>query len=241
MKPLAEALTRIQFAHNGVLSSSATAYDGHPFGSIVPYAIADDSALVFSVSTISEHFKNIQADNRISVLIADPFGEHAPQRYSRSTVMGAADILDGATANSYRDAYLKRFPDSAAKELAHDFVYIRLIPQTIRWILGFGSMGWATEEWRSFELDPIALQGIRIVEHMNFDHTDSLPVLAQVAGEAVSSGEQVRMVFVCATFCELQIRSESQSRRCQIQFSKFCESSSAVRKEIIALLGTAQH
>jgi putative heme iron utilization protein len=53
----------------GVLSTLSVKLDGVPFGSVVPYCLDGSGAPVILISTIAEHTKNINQDNRCSITI----------------------------------------------------------------------------------------------------------------------------------------------------------------------------
>jgi hypothetical protein len=234
-------ISLLHFQTNAVLSSFSHQIEGYPFGSLVLYDVSEKNEPVFFVSTISEHYKNIQTNPRVSLFITDPYGAHDPQRYGRVTITGDAEIVSDEERSIFDASYKERFPGAASSEMAHSFKYVRLQAQAVRWIGGFGAMGWkGADEMPDFECDPVTYIGQRIVTHMNLDHADALPDLAKLADEKLEKGECIEMSFIDSSSFELQIRSETRSRRVSIDFSKPCTDSTAVRKEIISLLNKAR-
>lgn len=231
----------LQLHQTATLSTQSSRQPGYPFGSLILYSLSEKNEIVFFISTISEHYHNCINNSRVSILVSDPFGIHQPQKYSRVTVLGHAHPIDDSEDANLAHEYRTRFPDSIADEIAHSFVSFKIVPEHIRWIGGFGSMGWMTgEELGAYRIDPVTYNGLSILNHMNLDHYDALITLAEQAGHTIRKGERVEMTFVCADFFELQIRSENQCHRFTIAFSAPCEDAAAVRKEIISLLAVAR-
>src|SRR6185295_8430683 len=71
----------------GVLSTISVSQKGFPFGSIVPYDIDAQGNVFIYISFIAEHYKNLQADARASLIATDPFGIDDPQAYARATLL----------------------------------------------------------------------------------------------------------------------------------------------------------
>ena len=61
----------ITLNRTGFLSTISVSEAGYPFGSITPYDIDSEGRLIILIADISEHYKNLMADNRGSMLISD--------------------------------------------------------------------------------------------------------------------------------------------------------------------------
>ena len=151
--------------------------DGHPFGSVVTYAVDDRGAPLVLMSTMAEHARNLAADERASLLVTgsgDGAGRLAAERATLLGTMAAVpdDEQDAATAaylEVHPDAFWARFPD---------FFVARLDVTGIRYVRGFGEMGWAdTDAYAAAEPDPLAPAEADIVAHMNEDHRDALAAI----------------------------------------------------------------
>ena len=69
--------------------------------------------------------------------------------------------------------YYRFFPAAAAYAGTHDFSFYALRPVRLRYIGGFGKIGWI--EPQQIDLtNPLADAEAGIVEHMNNDHADAL-------------------------------------------------------------------
>lgn len=127
---------------HGVLCTAHARHDGWPFGSVAPYALTAQRDPVFLFSAIAEHTRNLRADARASLLVQDRAALEHPLEGARATLMGIAEVPDGPLRRDALDGYLARFPDSAGWATAHDFAPYVLRVERVRWIRGFGSMGW---------------------------------------------------------------------------------------------------
>lgn len=118
-----------------------TLHDGAPFVSMVPYALLPDgSAFVIHVSRLAAHTKDMLADPRVSLLVAQPEGEGvAAQALARVSVQGeAAEAAKGSgEEGACRDAYLARFPEAAPLTGFADFSFFAIRPAQARFVAGF--------------------------------------------------------------------------------------------------------
>jgi putative heme iron utilization protein len=115
---------------------------GAPHVSMVPCAVADDGAgFVIHVSTLAAHTKDMLADARVSLLIAEAEG-------GGKSALGLVRVSVQATAErvaSYsphlpelRAAYLARFPDAEPMFGFADFSIFLIRPVSARFVAGFG-------------------------------------------------------------------------------------------------------
>jgi putative heme iron utilization protein len=126
----------------GVLSTLHKAHGGWPFGSLAPYALTAAHEPVFLFSTIAEHTHNLRADPRASLLVQDRDAGDDPLAGARITLLGRADAVAGGEREQALARYLARFPEAEGRAAAHDFAPFVLRVERVRWIAGFGSMGW---------------------------------------------------------------------------------------------------
>lgn len=113
-----------------------------PYVSLVPYAIAaDGSGFIIHVSTLAAHTKDMLADARVSVLIAEAEGGgKSPQALQRVSVQGAARRIasDAPELNGFKDTYLARFPEAEQMFGFADFSIFLIRPVAARFVAGFG-------------------------------------------------------------------------------------------------------
>jgi putative heme iron utilization protein len=117
-----------------------TLHAGAPFVSMVPYAIAQDG-FVIHVSTLAAHTKDMAADARVSLLIAqEEGGGRSALALERVSVQGEARAISREAADhaAYKAAYLDRFPDAEAMFGFGDFSLFLIRPESARFVAGFG-------------------------------------------------------------------------------------------------------
>lgn len=123
---------------------------GAPYVSMVPYAIAaDGSGLIVHVSTLAAHTKDMLADARVSVLVAEAEGGgKSPLGLMRVSVQGLAQRIasDAVELPELRSAYLARFPDAEQMFGFGDFAIFLIRPDSARFVAGFGEAHTLTAE-----------------------------------------------------------------------------------------------
>lgn len=161
---------------DGFLCTLSKRVAGWPFGSIAPYALDASGAPILFISTIAEHTKNIEADNRVSFLVQESPEGGDSQAKGRITLMGRATRVSAEDIPSVRARYLSRVPSAASYSEAHDFAYYRISPEHVRFIGGFGKIFWLPAEKVRLDAaaDPLAKAAGGIIEHMNSDHADAI-------------------------------------------------------------------
>lgn len=113
---------------------------GEPYGSIVDILPLPDGDAVLFLSGLAQHRKNLDADPRGSLLLGPAIGAASALTEPRVTIVGRADRVEDRS--EYRDAYLALHPEAAAFIDFPDFAFYRLRADRMRYIAGFGRMGW---------------------------------------------------------------------------------------------------
>ena len=107
-------------------------------------------------------------------------------------------------------SYKGRFPESTEREKQHGFLYIRGVPQSIRWIGGFGEIGWISgQKFSDTVPDPLAYIGMDIITHMNEDHADSMLVYLKLFTEIDTDGVSALMTNIYESGFTLQVKNSS--------------------------------
>ena len=234
-----ENITRdfITFNRNGFLSTISVSEEGYPFGSITPYDIDSQGRLIILIADISEHSKNLIADNRASMLIVDQFGTHDPQMFARATVLGEFDLVPDDEIEEVSWSYKSRFPEAVERERQHGFDYWRCVPSQIRWIGGFGLIGWVQGiKYSDVTPDPLAYVGWDILQHMNLDHQKSLQALLNVFGNHDIDGKMIEMTNISRNDFTIQYNDGSNRNRITIDFPETVEDSMGARKMFMSML-----
>jgi len=110
---------------------------GHPFATLVGFALVG-AAPVFLLSTLAEHTQNLLVDGRASLLVSED-GEGDPLARGRVTLVGRCAA---APQEEVAAAYLLRHPRAAQYLTMKDFGFWRLAVESVRYVGGFGKMGW---------------------------------------------------------------------------------------------------
>ncbi len=229
---MSEKRTASEFlrAHRyGVLATQSRSLPGYPFGSITPYVLGATGEPVIYISTLAEHTKNVAADPRVSLTVFDPADADDPQAGPRLTFLAEAHALTGDAAAAASERYYRYFPAARAYAGTHDFSFYALRAVRLRFIGGFGKIGWI--EPADVDLaNPLAPVEGGIVEHMNRDHADAVRAYCRHffgfdAREAVLAGVDPGGVDLLA---------DGAPRR--LPFAARADDADAVRRQLIALL-----
>ncbi len=158
---------------HAVLSTHSMKYPGYPFGSVAPFVCNQQAEPVILISSIAEHTKNILDNPKVSLLVFS--GADDLQASARLTLMGEALPCDKQDED-LRTRYLRYLPQAVTYFDMHDFHFYRIRIEQVRYIAGFGRMGWFEGNALNAGLadSMLASQEGGIVAHMNQDHKDSL-------------------------------------------------------------------
>lgn len=230
----------VQQQQNGVLCTAHHALAGWPFGSVVPYALASDGDPLVFLSDIAEHTHNLRTDGRASLFVADPAAAQKPQAGARVTLLARAVLPDDAARTTAEDCYFARFPAARAMRQAHGFQVWRLEIDAVRWIGGFGSMGWFDRAAWTGAPDPLAKAADDIVAHMNDDHRAAILELVHHVCPSAAATKATLTSVDRGGFTALAHDPTGAERTVRIPFLEVCATPDAVRRASIALLQVAR-
>jgi heme oxygenase (biliverdin-IX-beta and delta-forming) len=132
-------------ASSGALATQSTHMPGYPFASILPFVLDERHRPIFLISGLAEHTKNVIADPRASLLVAN-FNEPNILAGERLSLIGDVERFEVSAELIARAVRYQ--PDMEQYLALGDFAFFRLIPKRARYIAGFGQMGWVEEsEW----------------------------------------------------------------------------------------------
>jgi heme iron utilization protein len=250
---VAAARALVSHARSAVLSTAHAYYGGWPFGSIVPYALLGDLDPVLMLSDVAEHTKNLAADPRASLLIADPAAADDPQSGARVTLLGRCAVPSGAAKKAAGEAYFARFPDARAHLSAHGFSPHVLRVERVRWIAGFGSMGWTERDaWESTasadlsaagddaEGDPLAPHAAAILEHVNRDHADAVLTLARAHGAPAAASARMTAVNSAGFVLHATPAAGGKTVHLQVLFDPPARTPDEARRAMIAMIAAGK-
>lgn len=136
------ARTLVHLGRVGTLSTHSVHTPGFPFGSVTPYALDDRGRPLFLISALAMHTRNLRADPRASLLVAEEDTGQDPLVAGRVTLLGETSAVPDEETGGVRERYLERQPDARSWIDYADFIFFRLEPVAVYYVGGFGVMGW---------------------------------------------------------------------------------------------------
>jgi putative heme iron utilization protein len=233
------ARTLAYLGHTGTLATLSRRHPGHPFGSIMPYALDATGRPLFLISSMAMHTQNLEADARASLLITQPDWSGDPLAAGRLTLLGEARRLAREETAGARAAYLERHPRAAYWVDFEDFAFWRLDVLDAYFVGGFAAMDWVTAaDYAAARPDPLADAAGGIVEHMNRDHADALVAYARAfAGVAA---DEATMVSVDRLGFKLRVRQGERLSSARVAFSREVTTAAQGREVLIEMLRRAR-
>ena len=239
------ARTLAYLGRTGALATLSRRHPGHPFASVMPYALDDTGRPLFLISAMAMHTQNLEADPRASLLVTQsdrspqPEESGDPLARGRLTLMGAARRVSDADAAAARDRYLARHERARYWVDFEDFGLWRLEVADLYFVGGFAAMDWVTAaDYAAARPDPLAEAAAGIVEHMNRDHADALVAYARhFAGEAA---DEATMVAVDRLGFKLRLRRGERLSSARIAFPREVTTAAQSREVLIEMLREAR-
>ncbi len=227
---------------------------GHPFGSIVPFAVDAEGRPIILIADIAAHTANLRQEPRASLFVSDAQAVGDPQTSWRISIMGRFQrVLPADTqsrhaaeakhvdAGEYADLharYLERVPAADGYVKQHSFDYWRMETiDTVRYIAGFGRICWVDGD--EVLRDPMA-GGLNeaagpAIEHMNEDHAANM--VEMCAGLYGFTPASAKMTALDAT--GFRIVTESPQRHLFFGFGREIDAGS-LRMAVVEVLRRAR-
>jgi heme iron utilization protein len=233
------ARTLAHIGRAGTLATLSTRHPGHPFASVMPYAIDARGEPIVLISSMAMHTQNLLGDPRASLLVLQPGWTGDPLAAARLTLMGAARRIAGDDLASARETYLAWHERARFWVDFEDFAFWRLDVLDAYFVGGFAAMDWVTADaYRAARPDPLADDEPGILAHMNRDHADALVAYARhFAGEMA---DEATMVSVDRLGFRLRLRQGDRLHGVRIAFPREVTSAAQSREVLIAMLRQAR-
>jgi putative heme iron utilization protein len=233
------ARTLVHLGRTGSLATLSRRHPGHPFASVMPYAVDGGGQPLFLISTMAMHTQNLAADGRASLLVTESLPGSDPLATGRVTLMGMVEPVPPDGAGEARAAYLERHPNAAYWVDFEDFAFHRLAVRDVYYVGGFAAMDWVgAPEYRAARPDPLADAAAGIIAHMNRDHGESLRLLARVLARV--EADDATMVSVDRLGFKLRVRSETRLASARIPFPQEVRTPEATRTVLIEMVRDAR-
>ena len=233
------ARTLAYLGRTGSLATLSRRHPGHPFASVMPYALDGDGRPLFLISSMAMHTQNLGADPRASLLVTQPGWTGDPLAAGRLTLIGEARPVPSGEASAARVAYLARHERARYWVDFEDFSLWRLEVADLYFVGGFAAMDWVTAaDYRGARPDPLADAAPGIIEHMNRDHAGALIEYARhFAREAA---DEATMVAIDRLGFKLRLRQAERLSSVRIAFPGEVTSAEQSRETLIAMLREAR-
>ncbi len=169
-----EARLLLRRARTGTLAT-INRDGGIPYASLVNVATDVEGQPVILVSSLAWHTRNLLADGRASLLVAEPPAAGDALTGPRVTVMGRFVRSDEPRI---RRRYLARHPEASIYAGFGDFAFWRMEPERAHAVAGFGRI----ETLEVNEVFPAAAAMTAVedgaIRHMNEDHAGAIRLMA---------------------------------------------------------------
>ena len=233
------ARTLVHQGRTGTLATLSRRHPGHPFASIMPYALDDMGRPLFLISSMAMHTQNLGGDARASLLVTQPGATGDPLASGRVTLMGRAQRLSGDDVAAARSAYLAAHANAAYWVDFEDFSFWRLDVDDVYFVGGFAAMGWVEAgEYGAARPDPLAEIAEGIMEHMNADHADALLAYARFFGG--EPADEARMVTVDRLGFKLHLKNGERRWSTRIAFPREVTNAADSRAVLIEMARAAR-
>jgi heme iron utilization protein len=233
------ARTLAHIGRTGTLATASRRHAGHPFASVMPYALDASGRPLLLISAMAMHTQNLEGDARASLLVTQPDWSGDPLAAGRLTLMGIGRRLDLAEAADARPAYLTRHPRAGYWVDFDDFAFWRLDVVDVYFVGGFAAMDWVTAaDYAVAQPDPLADAAPGIVDHMNRDHADAL--IAYARSFASEAADEASMVTVDRLGFKLRLRQGERLSSVRIAFPREVTTAAQSREVLIEMLRHAR-
>ena len=237
--PAERAATLVHLGRTGTLATLSRRHAGHPFASVMPYALDEARRPLFLISSMAMHTQNLESDARASLLVAGPGAAEDPLAAGRVTLIGDARRVPDAEIACARERYLARQSRAAAWVDYGDFAFWRLEVLDVYWVGGFAAMGWIDgTTYGAAAPDPLADAAPGIVDHMNRDHADALLLFARVLAGA--SAEEAAMLEVDRLGFKLLLTSGGHPSTTRVAFPREVRTTDDARAVLIEMVSACR-
>jgi putative heme iron utilization protein len=221
----------------GTLATHSVRHVGFPFASVMPYALDDNAAPLFLISSMAIHTQNVLADPRASLLVMQSGSDADPLGSPRTTLLGTVTCIDAT--DEIRAVYLERHASAKYWIDFSDFAFFRLDVSDVYYVGGFGVMGWVTvDDYRAAEADPLAEFAAGILEHMNTDHGEALRAITRHFADL--DAEEATMVSCDRLGFVIRARTKEGMKGARIPFPEPVRSPEDARRVLVAMTREAR-
>jgi len=232
------ARTLVEVERLGALATALTDRGGAPFGSLAPYGVDPMGQPILLISRLAVHTRNLAADPRASLLVAER-GDGDALANARVTLVGRVAPVAADERAERRDEYLARHPQAQAWVDFADFAFHRLAVEAAYFVAGFGAMGWVEgDAYRGAAPDPLAVHADGILAHMNADHADALLLYCQAF--AGVTAERATMTAIDRLGLRVRAETGEGPRSLRIAFPRPAHTPNEARAVLVEMVRDAR-
>ena len=236
---LAECARTLAHVNNRGMLSTLDSRDGYPYGSVVEYLPLPDGDVVMLLSRLAEHQINVMADRRASLLIAPALGDGELLSQARLCLLGDVSAENDGKS-TYAGKYLALHPAAESYLNFSDFEFYRLQVNKVRYIAGFGRMGWiGGADYQAASIDPLGDAAAAIVKHMSEDHEQNLVDYAH-AFAGLRWAESCAMTSIDRFGFDMFCRGQGKAEMTRLVFDAPLTDPQQVRPVLVALAQQAR-
>ncbi|PXW29492.1 hypothetical protein SAMN05445871_0020 [Paraburkholderia caballeronis] len=125
----------------GTLATHARDPHGFPYPTLLPFAPDARHRPVILVSRLAEHTRNLHGDPRAGFLVAHASDGNVLEG-QRATLLGLFEPVEDGGGPDVARRYLRYQPDARRYLALGDFTFWVMHVERVRYIGGFGAMGW---------------------------------------------------------------------------------------------------
>ncbi|SAK51379.1 pyridoxamine 5'-phosphate oxidase [Caballeronia pedi] len=125
----------------GTLATHSREPRGFPYPTALPFALTVQHMPMLLISHLAEHTRNLHADARAGFLVAHVAGGGVLEG-QRLTMLGSFAPANASESDDLARRYLRYHPDAARYLALGDFSFWVMSLERMRYIGGFGAMGW---------------------------------------------------------------------------------------------------
>jgi putative heme iron utilization protein len=177
-----------------VMASQSSSIPGFPLTSVIPVAVVDNH-IIMLLSDLAQHTRNIDMDNRVSLMMHDD-QEQNWQAAHRLSIMGYVEPIDHELHNmdKIRKNYFRIHPELNDFDQHMDFRFWLLRPMRFRLIAGFGQVRWLEQiNCQLFDLDEEDHQKVNTIL---IEHRTAVSQLLQASKYGLQIIESGRVIFL---------------------------------------------
>jgi putative heme iron utilization protein len=235
------ARTLAHLGRTGTLATLSRKHPGHPFASVMPYALDERGRPLMLISSMAMHTQNLVGDARASLLVAQSTAGD-PLAAARLTLMGEARALPRAESDGARAAYLAWHTSASYWVDFEDFGFWRLEPGDLYFVGGFGAMDWVSAaDYMAAAPDPLADVSESILQHVNADHVGGLLAYLRGRGGDSPGGapppDEAAMVAVDRLGFKVRLRTGERVHGIRVPFPREVTTAGQCREILIEMFG----